>query len=243
MQLQFHPPFLAQSVPLKYVQLEMGVSVCVLVALTQLLASATTEHVVYSGKTQEGGGEGVCPGDQQTRTVLNEINMEVRGVARDIIVPRLVEGLRPSRPANSCNEISELHPGLSSGYYWVRSRNGTAVQVYCDMDRVCGCNSTGGFTRVANLNMSNPSEQCPGEWILQTYSSEPRRLCGRGSSGRGCLSAVYNTYGISYSHVCGRVIGYQYASTDGFNLMQNIEDPYVDGVSLTHGEPGTRVHI
>jgi len=134
------------------------VSVCVLVALTQLLASATTEHVVYSGKTQEGGGEGVCPGDQQTRTVLNEMDMEVRGVARDIIVPRLVEGLRPSRPANSCNEISELHPGLSSGYYWVRSHNGTAVQVYCDMDRVCGCNSTGGFTRVANLNMSNPAQ-------------------------------------------------------------------------------------
>ena len=25
--------------------------------------------------------------------------------------------------------------------------------------------------------------------------------------------------------------------------MQNIEGPYVDGVSLTHGEPGTRVHI
>ena len=244
MQLHFHPPFLAQSVPLKYVQLEMGVSVCVLVALTQLLASATTEHVVYSGKTQEGGGEGVCPGDQQTRTVLDEMDMEVRGVVRNTILPNLGPvGSQQYNPANSCSEISELYPRQSSGYYGVRSHTGTAVQVYCDMDRVCGCNSTGGFTRVANLNMRNPSEQCPGEWILQTYSSEPRRLCGRGSSGAGCLSAVYNSYGISYSHVCGRVIGYQYASTDGFGYMQNIEGPYVDGVSLTHGEPGARVHI
>jgi len=119
---------------------------CVLVALTQLLASATTEHVVYSGKTQEGGGKGVCPGDQQTRTVLDEVDMEVRGVVRNIILPRLEVGLLSSRPANSCDEISVLYPGQSSGYYWVRSHNGTAVQVYCDMDGVCGCSSTGGWT-------------------------------------------------------------------------------------------------
>jgi len=114
------------------------------------------------------------------------------------------------------------------------------------MDNVCGCNSTGGWTRVANLNMSNPSEQCPGELILQTYSSEPRRLCGRGgSSGGGCLSATYNTYSISYSHICGRAIGYQYGTPDGFRVSgpQTVEDPYVDGVSLTHGPPGTRQHI
>jgi len=120
---------------------------CVLVALTQLLASATIEHVVYSGKTQEGGGEGVCPGDQQTRTVLDEIDMEVRGVVRDIILARLnLVGSQQNNPANSCSEISELYPGLSSKYYWVRSHNGTAVQVYCDMDGVCGCSSTGGWT-------------------------------------------------------------------------------------------------
>jgi len=57
---------------------------------------------------------------------------------------------------------------------------------------------------------------------------------------------VYNTYGISYNHVCGRVIGYQYHSADAFRLElvpQTIEGPYVDGVSLTHGPPGTRQHI
>jgi len=42
--------------------------------------------------------------------------------------------------------------------------------------------------------MSDPYQQCPGEWNLQTHSSEPRRLCGRGSNSAGCLSAMYNTY-------------------------------------------------
>ena len=208
-----------------------------LLALTQLLTLAATEYVVYNGKTLE-GSEGVCPGDQQTGTAQDEIDTEVRGVVRDRILPRILP--------NSCSEISELHPGLPSGYYWVTNHNGTAVEVFCDMDRVCGCSSMGGWTRVAHINMSDPSQQCPGEWILQTYNTEPRRLCGRGSSGAGCLSAIYSTYSISYIHVCGRVIGYQYNSADGFGQEsgpQTIEGPYVDGISLTHGPPGTRQHI
>ena len=196
-----------------------------LLALTQLLAFATTEHVVYNGRTLE-GGEGVCPGDQQTRTGLDEIDMEVRDI--------ILVGLQPYNPANSCSAISEI------GLYWVRSHNGTAVQVFCDMDRVCGCSNTRGWTRVANLNMSDPSQRCPGEWILHTYGSEQRRLCGRGS---GCLSALYSTYGISYSHVCGRVIGYRYGTPDAFGGLQTIEGSYMDGVSLTHGPPGTRQHV
>ena len=117
----------------------------------------------------------------------------------------------------------------------------TAVQVYCDVDRVCSCSNTRGWARVANLDMRNPSQQCPGELT----SSETRRLCGRGSLGAGCVSAVYSTYSISYSHVCGRVIGYEFLSPDAFRLVasQTIEDAYVDGVSLTHGSPGARQHI
>ena len=145
-------------------------------------------------------------------------------------------------PAASCSDIPT---SCSSGYYWVRSSNGTAVQVYCDTQRVCGCSNTAGWTRVASLNTSDPSQQCPGEWTLQTYSSEPRRLCGRGSSDAGgCVSAVYSTYGISYNHVCGRVIGYAYRGPDAFDgVPQTIEDPYVEGVSITHGPPGARQHV
>lgn len=47
-----------------------------------------------------------------------------------------------------------------------------------------------------------------------------------------------------YNKVCGRVIGYQVASTDGFGggaLHQNIDSYYVYGVSITHDMP--RNHI
>ena len=37
-------------------------------------------------------------------------------------------------PLASC---SSLQTSSFSGYYWVQSHNSTAVQVYCDMDRMC----------------------------------------------------------------------------------------------------------
>ena len=127
-------------------------------------------------------------------------------------------GTTQTNPADSCSNITYTCP---SGYYWIRSSNGTAVQVYCDMDRVCGCNSSEGWARVAYLNMTDPSQQCPSAWTLQTHTSEPRRVCGRGSSGASCKSAMYSTFGMNYSHVCGRVIGYEYATTDAFTNFYN----------------------
>jgi len=177
--------------------------------------------------------------------MVHEIDQEIRNLTRNTILPtlRLWLGQTRASPVASCSALPAYCP---SQYYWVRSSNGTAVQVYCDMNRVCACSRTGGWTRVARLNMSDPSQQCPHEWTLQTYTSEPRRLCGWGNHrASSCLSTIYNTYGISYNHVCGRVIGY-YHSADAFGLHagpQTIEGPYVDGVSLTHGPPGTRQHI
>ena len=119
------------------------------------------------------------------------------------------------------------------------------MQVYCDIDRVYGCNSTGGWTRVAYLNMKDTSQQCPSAWTLQTCSSEPRRLCERGNSGPSLKSVTYSKFGRNYSHVCGRVIGYQDSTPDAFfnSQSQTIEGFYVDGVSLTHGPLGSRQHI
>ena len=162
----------------------------------------------------------------------------------DAILCNLGRGTTQTSPADSCSNVFYTCP---SGYYWVRSFNGTAVQVYCDIDRVCGCNSSGGWARVAYLNMTDPTQQCPSPWILQTHSSEPRRLCGRSSSGASCASVTYSTFGINYSHVCGRVIGYQNSTPDAFGISnsgsQTIEGYYVDGISLTHGSPGARQHI
>ena len=185
-----------------------------------------------------------CPPDEEREMARDETAQDIRNSIRNTVIPTLC-GQTQASPVASCSALPTF---CSSGYHWVTSSNGTAVQVYCDMDRVCGCSSTGGWTRVAHLNMSNPSEQCPGEWTLQTYSSEPRRLCGGVRSGTGCASAMYSTYGINYSHVCGRVIGYEFGAPDAFspaieNPSVTIDGNYVDGVSLTHGSPGGRQHI
>ena len=173
--------------------------------------------------------EQVCPSDE-VREMVHEIDQEIRNLTRNTILPTLCLWLGQTRasPVASCSALPAYCP---SQYYWVRSSNGTAVQVYCDMNGVCACSRTGGWTRVARLNMSDPSQQCPREWNLQTHSSEPRRPCGRGNHLAGsCLSTIYNTYGISYNHVCGRVIGYVYHSADAFGQHagpQTIEGPYM----------------
>ena len=63
----------------------------------------------------------------------------------------------------------------------------------------------------------------------------------------GCSSAKFFTHAVSFSKVCGRVIGIQYHSTDAFhpyytNQGRTIDDSYVDGVSITHSS-SPRQHI
>ena len=108
--------------------------------------------------------------------------------------------------------------------------------------RPCGCGGP-GWTRIAYLNMSDATQTCPTDWRLR---STPIRTCGR-STGSGCNSATYDSGGLTYNEVCGRLIGYQFGSTEAFWYYNNrasvtINSPYVDGgVSITHGSP--RQHI
>ena len=76
----------------------------------------------------------------------------------------------------------------------------------------------------------------------------PKRLCriGIGSTiGAGYLSTIFDLYGIEYSQVCGKIIGYQDWTPDAFgqkSLLTSIDSAYVDGISLTHGR-NPRKHI
>ena len=145
--------------------------------------------------------------------------------------------------ASSCSQILLLNPSSPSGHYWIRSSNGSAVRVYCDFNRQCGCDGPSGWTRVAFLNMSDPNQVCPSNW---TIILSPVRTCGRRLIRRGCSSVFFSTFGLTYSRVCGRIIAYQNKNTDAFKglvFSSHIDEPYVDGVSLTHGSVGSRQHI
>ena len=96
-----------------------------------------------------------------------------------------------------------------------------------------------GWRRVAYLNMSNPSQQCPSVWREITT---PHRVCGRRSARASCEGLTYTAGSEQYDQVCGRIIGYQLGTPDAFlgsSLL--IDSTYLDGVSVTHGSP--RQHI
>ena len=100
----------------------------------------------------------------------------------------------------------------------------------------------GLWYRVAYLDMSDSTQQCPSNW---KEISTLVRACRRPRSTRAsCPGEYFSTGSLQYSKVCGRAIGYQDGSTDMFalrNPLHTIDDPYVDGVSVTYGMPRTHI--
>ena len=153
----------------------------------------------------------------------------------------------------SCQEIKSKQPNSPTGVYLLATSSGKTNYVYCHMGELCG--TEGGWTRLAYLDMSDSTENCPTGFKL--YESNGVRACGRATSSAGsCQSVQFPSNGIRYSQVCGRVVGYQYASTDGVypgdytgetygsvitSEHNNINSYYTDGVSITRGSP--RKHI
>ena len=183
----------------------------------------------------------------QNISTLQKMNQ----ILQDATVTNFTSILMKSRgtfwnPATSCSDIL---PGSPSGDYWIQTnRTSNPVQVYCDMNQIsCSCNTTAGWMRVANLDMTDSNQNCPAGFRLVTRTSAPLRTCGRPGPA-GCVSTTFQTYGVEYSHVCGRVIGYQDRTPDAFGQIANIsggttiDSFYVDGVSLTHGQ-SPRQHI
>ena len=92
--------------------------------------------------------------------------------------------------------------------------------------------------RVAHLDMTDTNQRCPSGFRLIT---SPKRTCG--TPGRRCVSTTFPLNGVKYSRVCGKIIGYQYASVDAFwGRQHSIDGNYVDGISITHGQK-PRKHI
>ncbi len=89
--------------------------------------------------------------------------------------------------------------------------------------------------------MSDSTVDCPPGFKL--YEVNGVRACGRPDTESGsCISIKFPSNDVSYSEVCGRVVGYQYGTPDAlYTFINNIDSYYVDGVSITQGYP--RKHI
>lgn len=182
-------------------------------------------------------GTNVCPSQQDETAGVNSVRGSVDSLLNSNIVPSLQcrLGQCESNPALSCNQVLQESTGVS-GWYWIRRCDGVTVQVYCAMNNPCGCSNTGAWMRIGFLNMSDPTETCPHGQMLVPNP----RSCSRNVQPGACTSVYYSSELVPYSRVCGRIIGYQEASPDSFrpyndNQGYTIDDPYVDGISLTYG--------
>ena len=201
----------------------------------------------------DGQGEPDLP--ESDANLYSEPNVEKRNVETDteeqvvkVAVNKhrmeslAIRGRYSSYPAASCREILDGNPNACSGYYWIRIVHNSKVtqkRMYCDM-KTEHCGVTGGWMRVANLDMTNSGNKCPSGF-KKIHSN--RRMCVK-SAHTGCSSVLFRTYGKTYGRVCGRARGYGYYSPDAFGKHtgpKNIDSHYVDGLSITYGSP--RKHL
>ena len=152
-------------------------------------------------------------------------------------------GTVQSSPGRSCDEIYQINKqsrGIS-GNYWINTTTGVH-RVYCDMKLECG-GQKGGWMRIADINGSS----CPPGW---DSISTPLAACRSASDNPGCHSTTFTVNGVSYYKVCGQARGYQVRTTDAFGgprrvrgslYITDIDDAYVDGLSITTGSP--RKHV
>ena len=173
-------------------------------------------------------------------TTVEGTTINTAGAVNDILigVNQILNITNASQLLNTlqtltCLDIYTAQPNSPSGYYHINSEN-----VYCDMSNLCS--QGGGWTRLGFLNMADGTVNCPTGF--KYYQTGGVRACGRQSNQVGCTATSFNLNHLSYSKVCGKVIGYQYGSTDGFlGGPSNIDSHYVEGISITYGSPRTHI--
>ena len=170
--------------------------------------------------------------NNKLKSDLNEVSFKIDSLNA------VLYGHSEPFPVLSC---ASLPPSSESGYYWVKDSFNSPIQVYCDMTRSCG-GVTGGWTRVAELDMMSNTTHCPNGF-RQRLDDFDLLTCVRTDANRGCSSINIDLKRMNYSLVCGMVVAYQLGSTHAFHGLTHpgIDTNYVDGVSLTHGKP--RKHI
>lgn len=185
-----------------------------------------TEAVCQSSVAKEGdNGEENNDGEENDMSELEHSNSRLWGTI--------------TNHAPSCQYLNNI--GYLSADYWIQASKESAPRKhFCDLNHFCD-GLAGGWTRIANLNMTKPNSKCPRNWQEITT---PRRTCGRkqergGHNGAGCSAAIFSPPpGLRYNHVCGRIVGYQYCNTMAFwsyfhGRSTSINDPFLDGVTIS----------
>ena len=177
-------------------------------------------------------------------TPLNDKGYHLNKIIGDITVEvqRLLYSLADNY-YSSCITISQLNLSNISGNNIVKSSTGVLVSVICNLNMVSS-NSSSEINntvfdnsteriRVAELDVSN----CPQG--LRTYYVNFRNTCVVVNDEAGCTEIHYPTNNTNYTHIIGRVQGFQCSSMDCFNgipmklrhMNSTAFTNYIDGVS------------
>ena len=144
-------------------------------SLTDLMQLVLTRQLLTASTPDN------CVIDKQLKSLLKQLTIVIESQSKHItkissqldhlnqavhnITGPLVHDENPSSPLlHSCEEIKSKWPSSPSDYYIIADSHGHARHVYCYMEELC--NSTGGWMRVAYLNMTDTSEKCPDGFRL-----------------------------------------------------------------------------
>ena len=139
-------------------------------------------------------------------------------------------GKCPSREERE-NTIQNITASVQTLLQERYANNIVPTNIGINPNTYCG---EGQWHQVANLNMSNSSQQCPSAW--REYNSNGVRGCGRPVSSSGDCPGISFTTGRQYNKVCGRAIGYQIGAAEAFyHSDESIDSYYMYGLSITYG--------
>ena len=134
---------------------------------------------------------------------------------------------------------------ILASYYILSIATAADVDVFTKIDtesKTLG-SQNGGWTRIAQFDLSIHGTKCPDPWILADVDG--KSYCRVPTDNSGCSSVIYHITEY-YNMTRGLVRGYQRGTPDGFALSRDenagINDPYVDGVSITIGS-NPRRHV
>ena len=202
-----------------------------------LLLSAPGSVRIASGQGQmtdvkvlERGDDWQCPSMEERERARNEIHQIINSVI-EITLPTTTTTASTTTMPLTTTSATTMSTTTSMSTM-------STITGICDCNT---CNGTPGWRRVAFINMTDTSYNCPTGLNLTSYS---KRTCGRSHIDPGCSSTTFSVGGLPYSRVCGRIRGYQFGATGAFiHRRQGIDSYYVHGVSLTHGGARNRQHI
>ena len=206
------------------------------------LMTTSGQGQVTEIKVLQGGDDGHCSSVEERERARNKIHQIVRN---SVIVATFstTTGSTTTIPSTTTSAttkfttVSKTTMSTTAAITTVPTTTGTYTRANI-------CNGTPGWRRVAFINMTDTSYNCPTGLNLTSYS---KRTCGRShTTWGGCSSTTFSVGDFSYSRVCGRIRGYQFGATSAFfpyEYTAKINGYYASGVSLTRGVPSNRQHI